>query len=61
MNDLIVGFGLFLVIEGLIWAIAPGLGRRMIEIASQLPETTLRMNGAIAVGLGVLIVWFIRG
>jgi uncharacterized protein YjeT (DUF2065 family) len=61
MDDLLVGFGLFLVIEGLLWALAPGLGHRMIEIASQMPEQKLRTNGAIAVAIGVAIVWFVRG
>jgi len=26
MNDLVVGFGLVLVIEGLLWALAVGIG-----------------------------------
>ena len=38
MSDLIVGFGLVLVIEGLLWAIAPHLGIRMLEAAQATPE-----------------------
>lgn len=61
MDDLVVGFGLVLVIEGLLWALAPGLGRRVLEVAAQMPESNLRTTGAVAVGIGVMIVWFIRG
>jgi uncharacterized protein YjeT (DUF2065 family) len=61
MSDLVVGIGLVLVIEGLLWALAPGFGRRMLDIAAQMPESSLRTTGAGAVALGVLIVWLVRG
>ena len=61
MSDLIVGFGLVLVIEGLLWAIAPRLGIRMLEAAQATPEKTLRIAGWTAVGLGAGLVWLIRG
>ena len=61
MNDLIVGLGLVVVIEGLLWAVFPGAGRHMLEIAQQVPEQNLRMGGAIALVLGVLVVWLVRG
>lgn len=61
MVDLLVAVGLVLVIEGLLWALAPGFGRRMLDAASQMPESSLRMAGAGAVAAGVLIVWLVRG
>ena len=61
MNDLLVAAGLVLVIEGLLWALAPGFGRRMLDAASQMPDSSLRMAGACAVAAGVLIVWLVRG
>ncbi len=61
MVDLLVAVGLVLVIEGLLWALAPGFGRRMLDAASQMPESSLRMAGAAAVAAGVLIVWLVRG
>ena len=39
MNDLVVGFGLVLVIEGLLWALAPHLAIRFLEGASATPES----------------------
>jgi uncharacterized protein YjeT (DUF2065 family) len=61
MGDLLVGAGLVLVIEGLMWAAMPHLARQALELASQTPEQTLRLGGALAVALGVLMVWLVRG
>lgn len=61
MVDLLVAVGLVLVIEGLLWALAPSFGKRMLDAASQMPESSLRMAGAAAVAAGVLIVWLVRG
>jgi uncharacterized protein YjeT (DUF2065 family) len=61
MSDLLVAFGLVMVIEGLLWAAAPQLGTRLLETAAHTPEQTLRAAGAAAVAVGVIIVWLIRG
>jgi len=61
MSDLLVAFGLVLVIEGLLWAAAPGTGLRLLAIAAETPERQLRLSGAAAVAVGVLIVWLVRG
>ena len=61
MDDLLVAAGLVLVIEGLLWALAPRLGRRLLEAASETPESSLRLAGTIAVAAGVVIVWLVRG
>lgn len=60
MSDLVVAIGLVLVIEGLLWALFPRFGRRMLEAATEMPEQTLRTGGALAVAAGVLIVWMMR-
>ncbi len=61
MSDLLVGVGLVFVIEGLLWALAPGLGFRLMRLAASTPEQELRMSGAAAAALGVLLIWSIRG
>lgn len=61
MNDLIVGVGLVLVFEGLLWAAFPGLATKLLISAAQTPPQSLRFAGAIAIGIGVAIVWVIRG
>ena len=61
MKDLLVGAGLVLVIEGLLWAAAPQLGIRLLAAAVQLPEAVLRTAGAAAMAAGVIVVWLARG
>ena len=61
MKDLIVGGGLVLVIEGLLWTAAPGLARRLLEAAAATPEGMLRRVGAITAACGLAVVWMVRG
>jgi uncharacterized protein YjeT (DUF2065 family) len=61
MSNLIVALGLVLVIEGMLWALAPGLGRKLLQAAAETPESKLRLVGAAAVALGVFVIWLVRG
>ncbi len=61
MDDLLVAVGLVFVIEGLLWALFPGYGVRMIEVVRTIPLRTLRLTGAAAVAIGLAIVWLVRG
>lgn len=60
MDDFVAALGLVLVIEGLLWALAPRFGLRILAVAAETPESTLRTSGAVAVAAGVLIVWLVR-
>jgi uncharacterized protein YjeT (DUF2065 family) len=61
MSDLVVAIGLVLVIEGLLWSLWPGLGRKLLDATAGAPESSLRMAGAAAVALGLVVVWLVRG
>ena len=61
MSNLIVALGLVLVIEGTLWALAPGLGRKLLQVTAEAPESNLRLTGAAAVALGVLVIWLVHG
>lgn len=61
MTDLLVGFGLVFVIEGLLWALAPKLGFKLLELAASASEQQLRTGGALAVAAGVFLIWMVRG
>lgn len=61
MSDLIVGIGLVLVVEGLLWALSPNIAFRLMKMASETPEQSLRTAGAVAVAAGVLLIWLVRG
>lgn len=61
MNELIVALGLVLVIEGLLYAAFAGPAKRMLETLREVPESTLRTGGVMAMAAGVLIVWLAHG
>ena len=60
MNDFLAAVGLLLVIEGILYAVSPGLVRRMLEVAHVTPEQTLRLGGLAAAIVGLGIVWLAR-
>ena len=59
MSDLAVALGL--VLEGSLWALWPGLGRKLLQASAAMPEGSLRLAGAVAVACGVFIIWLVRG
>ena len=61
MSDFVVGIGLVLVIEGLLFAAFPGLARRLAARAIESPEGVLRVTGVVSAVFGVAIVWLVRG
>jgi len=61
MTDLLSALVLVLVIEGIAVAVAPGMLRRAADTLSALPEPVRRTGGLAAAGLGLLLVWLVRG
>ncbi|MCT4656480.1 MAG: DUF2065 domain-containing protein [Cohaesibacter sp.] len=60
MSDLWVAIGLVLVLEGLIYAVAPDSMKRMMVEMLTIPSANLRVAGLVAMALGVGLVWLIR-
>jgi uncharacterized protein len=50
-----------LVLEGLLWALAPDLARRIIAQIAGLANSRIQMAAVLAVAFGVLLVWLVRG
>lgn len=61
MNDIVVAIGLLLVLEGLVYALAPFAIRHMAARLPEVPDQTLRVCGAVAIAFGVFLVWLVRG
>ena len=61
MDDLIVAFGLFLFIEGILYALFPSKMKSMLEKLKMLNDKQLRSGGIIFALTGFLIIWFIKG
>lgn len=60
-SDLGVALGLALALEGAAYALAPDLMRRLSAMMLSEPVPRVRIAGVVALLLGFLIVWFIRG
>ncbi len=61
MTDLFTALALVLVIEGLFLALFPHRLRRIVVMMEQMSPEALRLGGLVAVTLGVLLVWLLRG
>ena len=60
MGWVLLGAGLVLVIEGLVFALLPDRLEDALEALKNVPPETRRMLGLGAVALGVLLVWTAR-
>ena len=60
-GEFLTALGLVFVIEGLIWALFPGLFLKLALLAADIPEARFRASGVFAIAIGVLIVWLVRG
>ena len=60
MDDLIVAFGLFLFIEGILYALFPSKMRNMLERLKLIKDAQLRFGGIIFALVGFLIIWYMK-
>jgi uncharacterized protein YjeT (DUF2065 family) len=60
MDDLIAVAGLVLILEGMVYFVAPGTMKRLLARIPALPERTLRTWGAAAISLGLLLAYLGR-
>ena len=61
MSDLATAIALVLVLEGILWALAPDSMKRAAMVALALENRQLRGGGLAVAALGVFLVWLIRG
>ena len=61
MDDLIVALGLFLFIEGILYALFPSKMKSMLEKLKMINDKQLRSGGIIFSLIGFFIIWFIKG
>ena len=58
MKELIIAFGLFLFIEGILYAILPSKMKSMLKKLDLLKENQLRTGGLIFAILGFTIIYY---
>jgi len=57
LSLLLLAFGLVMIFEGLVYALAPSLLERMLEMLREMPEGAVRQIGALVVVGGLILVW----
>ena len=60
MRELIIAFGLFLFIEGLLYALFPAKMKNMLIKLNQISDSQLRTGGLIFVIIGFVIIWYLK-
>ena len=60
MKELIIAFGLFLFIEGILYAIFPAKMKNMLKKIEFIKDSQLRVGGLIFAILGFLIIYFLK-
>ncbi|SHI66903.1 hypothetical protein SAMN05444000_102201 [Shimia gijangensis] len=56
----LLSIGLVLVIEGLVYALAPSLVEQMLQALRAIPESQRRTLGLAAMALGLALVWLAK-
>ena len=60
MRELIIAFGLFLFIEGILYALFPSKMKNMLKKIDTIKDSQLRSGGLIFAIIGFLIVWNLK-
>ena len=60
MKELIIAFGLFLFIEGIVYAIFPSKMKNMIKKIELIKDSQLRAGGLIFAIIGFIIIYYIK-
>ena len=60
MKELIIAFGLFLFIEGVLYAIFPSKMKSMLKKLELIKDSQLRSGGLIFAVLGFLIIYYMK-
>ena len=60
MKELIIAFGLFLFIEGILYALFPSKMRNMLKKLELIKDNQLRTGGLIFALIGFIIIYYTK-
>ncbi len=60
MRELIIAFGLFLFIEGILYAIFPSKMKNMIKKIEPIQNSQLRTGGLVFAIIGFVIIYYVK-
>ena len=58
MRELIIAFGLFLFIEGILYALFPSKMKNMLKKLDAVADIQLRAGGLVFAIIGFIIIWY---
>ena len=60
MRELVIAFGLFLFIEGILYALFPAKMKSMLKKLELVKDSQLRSGGLIFVVIGLILIYYIK-
>ena len=60
MKELIIACGLFLFIEGILYALFPSKMKSMLKKMELIKDSQLRSSGLVFAVIGFIIIWYIK-
>ena len=60
MKELIIAFGLFFFIEGILYALFPSKMKNMLLKLNEVNDSQLRTGGLVFAVIGFFIVWYLK-
>ena len=60
MKELIIAFGLFLFVEGILYALFPSKMRNMLRKLELIKESQLRTGGLVFALIGFVIIYYAK-
>ena len=60
MRELVIAFGLFLFIEGILYALFPAKMKSMLKKLELVKNSQLRLGGLIFAVIGFIIIYYIK-
>tara|TARA_B100001057_G_scaffold437022_1_gene468547 strand:+ start:290 stop:475 length:186 start_codon:yes stop_codon:yes gene_type:complete len=60
MKELIIAFGLFLFIEGILYALFPSKMKSMLKKLELIKDSQLRAGGLIFTLFGFIIIYYVK-
>ena len=58
MRELVIAFGLFLFIEGILYALFPSKMKIMLKKLDAVTDKQLRTGGLVFAIIGFIIIWY---
>ena len=60
MKELIIALGLFLFIEGILYALFPSKMKNMLKKMELIKDNQLRVGGLLFAVIGFFIIWYTK-